>query len=63
MRSSQHTVAPTLRSSRLTLTNPVVGDFEDGVALWTDPAVVRFIGRRALSRGEVWTRLLRHAGL
>ena len=38
-------------------------DFEDTVALWSDPVVTRYVGGQPLTREDVWSRLLRHAGL
>ena len=31
-------------------------------AMWSDPAVTRYIGGKTFSREEVWERLLRYAG-
>ncbi len=52
----------TLRTERLSLQVPVATDLEASAAMWADPAVVRFIGGRSLSREEAWHRLLRHVG-
>ena len=38
-------------------------DFDDMHAMWSDPAVTRHIGGKSYSRGEVWARLLRYAGI
>lgn len=38
------------------------GDFDDSLALWTDPGVTRFIGGKPSTREEVWARLLRYVG-
>ncbi len=51
-----------LVTARLTLSPHGLGDLDDSLALWSDPAVVRFIGGRAFSAEEVWFRLLRYAG-
>ncbi|AWN24509.1 GNAT family N-acetyltransferase [Deinococcus irradiatisoli] len=37
-------------------------DLDDCLALWQDPAVIRYTTGRPLSRQDVWLRLLRHAG-
>ncbi|WP_417497362.1 GNAT family N-acetyltransferase [Maricaulis sp.] len=54
---------PTLTTERLVLRGHRAADFEGSLALWTDPAVIRFIGGRASSEQEVWQRLLRYAGM
>jgi len=53
---------PVIDTGRLTLRTHGVDDFEDMCAMWSDPAVVRFIGGTVLSDEEVWGRLLRYAG-
>ena len=54
--------APTMTTARLTLRAPRPSDFDDSYAMWSDPAVVRFIGGRPASREDVWGRLLRYVG-
>ena len=54
--------APILETERLILRGHRPSDFLDSVALWSDPLVTRFTSRKALSREEVWTRLLRYVG-
>ncbi|OIQ37546.1 MAG: GNAT family N-acetyltransferase [Roseobacter sp. MedPE-SW] len=54
--------APTLESDRLILRPHRVGDFDDVVALWADPAVVKYIGGKPNSREQSWARLLRYMG-
>ena len=54
---------PTLATPRLTLSAPGVDDFADCLALWSDPAVVRYIGGVPAKPADVWARLLRYAGL
>ncbi|OJU09349.1 MAG: GNAT family N-acetyltransferase [Caulobacterales bacterium 68-7] len=56
------THAPTLETERLRLRAHAPADFLDSLALWSDPRVVRFIGGRASTREEAWSRLLRYAG-
>ena len=52
-----------LTTERLILRGHETQDFEDLLSLWTDPKVVRFIGGRANTPDEVWSRLLRYRGL
>ncbi|GHF56974.1 RimJ/RimL family protein N-acetyltransferase [Deinococcus metalli] len=54
--------APTLTTPRLTLRPHRMDDLSDCVALWQDPVVTRYTTGKALSRQDVWTRLLRHPG-
>jgi RimJ/RimL family protein N-acetyltransferase len=53
---------PELRTERLELRAHGVQDFEDCLAMWTDPEVTRFIGGKPSTPTEVWARLLRYAG-
>jgi RimJ/RimL family protein N-acetyltransferase len=55
--------APELETPRLTLRQHRPEDFEDSAAMWADPAVVRYIGGRAFTREESWSRALRTVGL
>lgn len=57
-----HPIAPTLETERLVLRAHGLDDFEDSLALWTDPAVTRFIGGKPSTREEVWARILRYVG-
>ncbi len=57
-----HTVAPLLKTERLTLRAHRVADFEQYCALWSDPDVTHFVLPRPSTREEVWSRLLRYAG-
>ncbi|GBQ38571.1 GNAT family N-acetyltransferase [Komagataeibacter saccharivorans] len=50
-------------TARLTLSYHTRADFDDVHAMWSDPAVVRFINGRPLSEQESWFRLLRYRGL
>jgi RimJ/RimL family protein N-acetyltransferase len=54
--------APELVTERLILHGHGLKDFSDSAAMWADPDVVRFIGGRAFTEEEVWTRLLRYVG-
>jgi RimJ/RimL family protein N-acetyltransferase len=55
-------LAPVLETERLTLRAHALGDYEDCLALWSHPDVIRHIGGRAFTSEEVWTRLLRYVG-
>jgi RimJ/RimL family protein N-acetyltransferase len=54
--------APLLDTDRLRLRGHGLGDLEAMTAMWTDPAVVRFISGKPSTEQEIWTRLLRYAG-
>jgi RimJ/RimL family protein N-acetyltransferase len=54
--------APTLTTSRLTLTGHAATDLEDCARMWTDPRVYTMIGGQPRSREDVWIRLLRSIG-
>jgi RimJ/RimL family protein N-acetyltransferase len=54
---------PTLETARLRLRPHRVDDFDAYAAMWTEPAVVRFIGGVPLSREASWSRFLRQIGL
>ena len=53
---------PVLETARLRLRGFRLGDFEDLVAMWSDPGVTRFIGGKPFTREEIWQRLQRHIG-
>ncbi len=55
--------APTLTTPRLTLAPPQLSDFDDSVAMWSDPLVVKHVGGRPFTPEETWSRLLRARGL
>jgi RimJ/RimL family protein N-acetyltransferase len=55
-------VVPTLETERLVLRAHRVEDFPGVAALWSDPAVVRFISGVPQTLEESWSRLLRYAG-
>lgn len=48
-------------TERLILTAPEAVDFEEMIALWSDPAMMQYLGP-PLARGEIWARLLKYAG-
>ncbi len=53
---------PVIETERLLLRGHALEDFEDCLALWTNPDVTRFIGGKPSTREEVWARLLRYVG-
>jgi RimJ/RimL family protein N-acetyltransferase len=53
---------PTLETARLVLRGHRLEDFEDCVALWSDPIVTRYIGGKPSTREETWGRLHRYLG-
>jgi RimJ/RimL family protein N-acetyltransferase len=57
------TIIPTIETERLVLRPHTVDDFEDYRALWSDEAVVRFIGGAPSTREQTWARLLRVGGM
>ena len=57
------TFPPLLATPRLILRPHTPADLPDLAAMWADPQVVRHIGGRPFTREEVWTRLLRTAGM
>ena len=54
---------PLLETPRLRLRGHGVEDYEALAAMWSDPAVVHFIGGKPFSAHETWMRLLRYPGL
>jgi RimJ/RimL family protein N-acetyltransferase len=54
---------PTLDTPRLSLRAHHPEDLADCVSLWSDPRVTRYIGGKAATREEVWSKMLRYAGL
>ncbi len=54
---------PVLVTDRLRLRAHERGDLAPAAAMWADPAIIRHIGGKAFSREEVWSRILRYAGL
>ncbi len=53
---------PVLETPRLILRGAEKSDFDDAAAMWSDPAVVRFIGGATRSPQEVWTAMARGRG-
>jgi RimJ/RimL family protein N-acetyltransferase len=60
--SATATQAPNLETERLTLRGHALEDYQDCLALWSDPEVARFIGGKPSTPSEVWLRLLRYPG-
>ncbi len=58
-----NTQVPTLETSRLVLRAHGPADHAACSALWAEPAVVEQIGGKAFTPEEVWSRMLRYAGL
>ncbi|MDP1699537.1 MAG: GNAT family N-acetyltransferase [Aestuariivirga sp.] len=56
------TAIPRLETSRLFLREHTLQDFEALYAMWSEPAVYRFIVGRPSTREEAWNRLLRYSG-
>lgn len=54
---------PVIETARLRLRGHRVEDYGDCTAMWADAGVVRYIGGRAFSGEEVWSKILRYAGL
>jgi RimJ/RimL family protein N-acetyltransferase len=53
---------PTLETERLILRGHGVDDFASCAAMWSDPAVVKFIGGQPSTEEQAWARLLRYVG-
>ena len=51
-----------LETERLLLRGHRVEDFDDSSAMWADPVVARYVGGKALSEEECWTKFLRYFG-
>lgn len=62
MLSAAITAAPVIETERLILRQHRTDDLNAYSALWADPATVRFIGGRPLTRSEAWIRILRQVG-
>jgi RimJ/RimL family protein N-acetyltransferase len=55
--------APVIETERLRLRPHRLDDYDDCSAMWGDAEVARYIGGRRSTPEEVWSRLLRYAGL
>jgi RimJ/RimL family protein N-acetyltransferase len=58
---SAHAI-PVLQTDRLTLRGHQRTDLRDCTQMWSNAAVTRYIGGRAFTPEEVWTRILRYVG-
>jgi RimJ/RimL family protein N-acetyltransferase len=56
------TRAPVIESARLRLRGHRYDDLPHCIAMWSDPNVTRFIGGRASTEQQTWTRLLAYIG-
>jgi RimJ/RimL family protein N-acetyltransferase len=54
---------PIIETARLQLRGHRVEDFGDCAAMWADPRLARFIGGKPFTSEEVWSKILRYAGL
>jgi len=54
---------PVIETERLRLREHRAGDFEDDVAMWADPLVVRHISGKPSTETETWARILCYRGL
>ncbi len=54
---------PVLETSRLRLRAYRIEEFELYAAMWSEPAVVRYIGGSPMPREAAWIRFLRQIGL
>jgi RimJ/RimL family protein N-acetyltransferase len=55
-------MTPVVETARLTLRGHRLDDFEDSLAMWSDPVVTRFIGGKPSTEQQTWSRLLGYAG-
>jgi RimJ/RimL family protein N-acetyltransferase len=53
---------PVIETERLRLRGHRPEDFANSAAMWNDPVVTRYIGRKPLSEQEAWARVLRYVG-
>jgi len=53
---------PVVETPRLRLREHRYDDLSDCVAMWSDPSVTKFIGGRASSEQQTWSRLLSYLG-
>lgn len=53
---------PIIETERLRMRGHRIDDFANSAAMWGDPGIARYIGGRAFTPEEVWSRLLRYAG-
>ncbi|NNG05840.1 MAG: GNAT family N-acetyltransferase [Inquilinus sp.] len=53
---------PVLETPRLRMRPHRADDFEDLAAMWTEPAVIRYLADQPSTRQDSWARLLRYIG-
>ncbi len=53
---------PEIETDRLRLRGHRLDDFADALAMWSDPAVTRFIGGKPSTEQQTWSRLLGYVG-
>jgi RimJ/RimL family protein N-acetyltransferase len=63
MQSASPSTVPIIQTERLILRGHTLADFDECLAMWSDPEVTRHIGGRPSTAEEVWTRLLRYVGM
>tara|TARA_R110000787_G_scaffold127824_3_gene239313 strand:- start:11256 stop:11771 length:516 start_codon:yes stop_codon:yes gene_type:complete len=51
-----------IETERLLLRPHIADDFEDCLAMWQDPAVVKYISGKPATEAEAWTRFLGYLG-
>lgn len=54
---------PVLETDRIILRATALEDFEDMVAMWALPEMVRYVGGTPQTREQSWMRFLRHIGM
>ena len=57
------TAVPVIETARLLLRAHRADDHATCLAIWSDPAVTRYIGGRPFTSEEVWKRLLQYRGM
>jgi RimJ/RimL family protein N-acetyltransferase len=56
-------IVPVVETERLRLRGHCLDDFANSLAMWSDPAVVRYTTGKPQTREDVWMRILRYGGL
>jgi RimJ/RimL family protein N-acetyltransferase len=54
--------APIVETPRLVMRAHRLDDFEQSLAMWSDPVVTRYIGGKPSTEQQTWSRLLNYAG-
>jgi RimJ/RimL family protein N-acetyltransferase len=55
-------MTPVVETARLTLRGHRLDDFEDSLAMWSDPVVTRFIGGKPSTEQQTWSRVIGYVG-